>query len=96
MLTASLDGTARVWDAGSGVELRRLAGHPAAVRAAAYRPDGALVVTGSAAGQRALAVWRTVEDSFASGKFNFTGSRPCQVALRHMLSVGPSTRQTMR
>ena len=40
ILTVSRDGTARVWDAGSGGEQARLLGHDARVTAVAFGPDG--------------------------------------------------------
>ena len=45
IVTASLDSTARVWDANSGAELLTLKGHKAQVRSASFSPDGARVVT---------------------------------------------------
>ena len=46
MVTASWDKTARLWDAATGKELARLA-HEGIVRAAAFSPDGARIVTAS-------------------------------------------------
>ncbi len=53
VLTASQDGTARIWDADvasptAGGELLRFSLHAAPVFAAAFSPDGALVATGGA------------------------------------------------
>lgn len=50
LATASLDGTARIWDLATGQELLRLA-HPDQVTAAAFTPDGRQLVTGSRDGQ---------------------------------------------
>ena len=47
MVTASVDRTARLWDAASGKELAVLQGHKDPVRSAAFSPDGAKVVTAS-------------------------------------------------
>jgi WD40 repeat protein len=47
VLTASLDNTARLWDADSGEEVAVLEGHTNAVRSAAFGPDGKRVVTAS-------------------------------------------------
>jgi WD40 repeat protein len=47
ILTASADGTARVWDAESGEELARLVGHTAGLNQAQWSPDGSQVVTAS-------------------------------------------------
>jgi WD40 repeat protein/serine/threonine protein kinase len=48
IITASFDGTAKVWDAASGVELLRLIGHTGHVNSAAFSQDGRRIVTGSA------------------------------------------------
>jgi WD40 repeat protein len=47
ILTASEDKTARLWDADSGAELRRLAGHDGWVLSAAFSPDGKRILTAS-------------------------------------------------
>lgn len=47
-LTASADGTARVWEARTGKELAVLRGHTQAVFDAAFCPDGRRIVTASA------------------------------------------------
>ena len=47
IVTASYDGTAKIWDAASGAELMTLAGHKSAVTSAAFSPDGARIVTAS-------------------------------------------------
>ena len=47
LVTASLDGTARIWDAETGRPLMQLTGHTARVNFAAYSPDGKYVVTAS-------------------------------------------------
>lgn len=48
LLTGSDDKTARLWDVGQRVELRRLA-HPGAVRAVAFSPDGKRLATATGA-----------------------------------------------
>ena len=58
VVTASRDGTARVWDAVNGVEFARLTGHEGVVNHAAWSPDGAYIATASA--DCTLRVW-TVE-----------------------------------
>jgi WD40 repeat protein/serine/threonine protein kinase len=45
MLTASRDGTARVWDTATGQELLAFRGHVRIVREAAFAPSGTAVVT---------------------------------------------------
>ena len=47
LLTGSDDNTARLWDADSGCELRRLEGHGSAVWSVAWAPDGKTLLTGS-------------------------------------------------
>ena len=47
VVTASDDGTARIWDAASGEELTLLRGHSGWVVSAAFSPDGTRVVTAS-------------------------------------------------
>jgi WD40 repeat protein/serine/threonine protein kinase len=48
IITASFDGTAKIWDAASGLELLRLVGHTGHVNSAAYSKDGRRIVTSSA------------------------------------------------
>jgi WD40 repeat protein len=50
LVTASADGTARIWDAGTGEALMVLRGHEGAVRDAAFSPDGQFVGTVGADG----------------------------------------------
>ena len=47
VLTGSWDGTARVWDAATGKELRQFEGHTGWVLSVAFSPDGRQVLTGS-------------------------------------------------
>jgi TPR repeat protein len=47
VVTASDDGTARIWDVATGRELIRLDGHTAQVEGAVFSPDGRRIVTGS-------------------------------------------------
>ncbi len=54
VVSASLDGTARIWDAATGRELRALVGHTDGVTRATYSPDGATVVTASRDGTARL------------------------------------------
>ena len=48
LVTASADGTARIWDAETGQVLLVLSGHSGAVNSAVFSPDGKLVATGGA------------------------------------------------
>ena len=61
IVTASLDGTARLWDFKSRGEVRRFEGHSGWVHSAVFSPDGLSVV--SAGGDRSARVW-----SIESGK----------------------------
>ena len=56
--TASEDGTARIWEAGSGRVLALLAGHEGAVKSARFDADGTRVVTAS--DDRTARVWDAV------------------------------------
>jgi WD40 repeat protein len=47
LVTASFDGTARVWDAASGDALATLSGHKALLWSARFSPDGSRIVTAS-------------------------------------------------
>jgi WD40 repeat protein len=47
IVTASVDHTARVWDAATGKEIARLEGHDGSVLSAAWSPDGVRLVTES-------------------------------------------------
>ena len=47
LLTASHDGTAKVWSAASGECLRTLMGHTSHVKSAVFSPDGQQVLTAS-------------------------------------------------
>jgi WD40 repeat protein len=55
VVTASGDGTARVWDAATGARLAELVGHAGAVASAAFSPDGKQIVTASS--DRTARVW---------------------------------------
>jgi hypothetical protein len=47
IVTASGDGTARIWDAATAKEIAILRGHDAPVTSAAFNPDGSRIVTAS-------------------------------------------------
>ena len=57
VVTAGDDGTARIWDRGSGRLLRTLSGHDGPVTSAAFSPAGSRVVTGSYDGT--ARIWST-------------------------------------
>jgi len=50
-----LDSTLKVWDAGTGQEIRTIKGHTAEVTSVAYSPDGKRIVSGSF--DKTLKVW---------------------------------------
>jgi WD40 repeat protein len=50
LASASVDGTARVWDAADGRELFACRGHDGSVESVAFRPDGKTLATGGADG----------------------------------------------
>lgn len=56
LLIGTWDDTARLWDADSGAQLRRLRGHTGDVRGVAFSPDGRLIVTASRDGT--ARIWR--------------------------------------
>ena len=57
VLTGSDDGTARLWEAGSGKQVGVLEGHSDPVSSVAFSPDGKLVLTGSL--DRTARLWET-------------------------------------
>jgi WD40 repeat protein len=55
LVTASLDGTLRVWDVATGQQVWLLRGHAGPVLAAAYSPDGTRIASGGQ--DRLLRLW---------------------------------------
>jgi len=56
-LTASIDGTARLWDASTGKLLKILSGHSASVNRASFSPKGTYILTSSEDGS--ARIWRS-------------------------------------
>ncbi len=84
IVTGSLDGTARVWDAATGKPLATLTGHEGSVMSAQFSPDGSRIVTGSydktarvwdATTGKPLATLTGHEDEVGSPQFSPDGSR---------------------
>ncbi|MDR3062766.1 MAG: DUF4062 domain-containing protein, partial [Methanobrevibacter sp.] len=55
IVSASADGTLKVWDSQSGEEIRTLTGHRGALESVVFSPDGKTIV--SASGDKTLKVW---------------------------------------
>src|SRR5262249_33940985 len=66
--TGSADRTVRLWDAGSGKELRRLEGHEDLVTDVCFSPDGKRLAT--AANSNKVLVWDLAADKI---RHRFTG-----------------------
>ncbi len=84
VLTSSIDGTARVWDAATGKTLRVLKGHKDWVNSAEFSPDGRQVVTASwdetarvwdAATGKMLRVLKGHKDGVNSAEFSPDGGQ---------------------
>jgi len=82
VVTASLDGTARIWDAAAGTELLKLEGHSGVVLCACFSPDGSRVLTAGdddtarlwdAASGRGLAVMEGHSGAVRSAAFSPDG-----------------------
>ena len=84
IVTASGDGTARLWDAATGQEILAVRGHEGGVSSASFSPDGARIATASddgtarlwnaTTGQEIIAL-RGHEDWVLSASFSHDGAR---------------------
>jgi WD40 repeat protein len=92
IVTASLDGTARLWDAPSGQELAVLRGHEDGVNSASFSPDGVRIVTASedrtvrlwdAGSGQGTTVLRGHEDRVLSVSFSPDGARIVTASADH-------------
>jgi WD40 repeat protein len=61
VLTASNDGTARIWDSSSGAQIKLLAAHVKTIFSSGFSPDGKQVMTGSMDGT--TRIWDTLTGS---------------------------------
>ena len=57
ILSASYDGTARLWDRATGKELYRFRGHREFLWSAAFSPDGNSILTGGGGGNSGEGKW---------------------------------------
>jgi Novel STAND NTPase 1/WD domain, G-beta repeat len=100
VVTASIDKTARLWDAATGKEIAVLRGHDGLVSSAAFSPDGTRVVTASTDGTARLwdgatgapiAVLRGHDSPVSSAAFSPDGTRVVIVSIdktARVLNVG--------
>ena len=72
VVTASLDHTARVWNAETGAEVATLSGHGDWVWTAAFSPDGSRVVTASE--DRTARVWDAKTGAVLATLLGHTGA----------------------
>jgi serine/threonine protein kinase len=71
LLTASRDGTARVWDTATGADLVELKGHTGDVTSAAFSPDGTRIVTASV--DHSARVWNASTGQLLAEMHGHTG-----------------------
>jgi WD40 repeat protein len=90
-LSASLDGTVRVWDLAVGKEARVYRGHPTGARCVAVSPDGRLAASGGEGRDRPLRAWE-IETGKEIAAFPGHGQHVFAAAFlpdgRHVLSAG--------
>jgi len=100
VVTASLDKTARIWDAARGTQLLTLKGHEEGVMSAAYSPDGTRVVTSSL--DKTARIWDARsgneivtcsghQDQLRAAAFSLDGSRIVTASLDKTARVWDAT-----
>ena len=93
VVSVSADRTVRVWDAGSGQEHRKLAGHLDGVLAVAVAPDGRHVL--SAGGSNFTDQWSPGRD-FALRWWAVPRARPAPTAASRQAGGGRGVSRTYR
>lgn len=78
VVTASSDGTARIWEAETGMQLTVLKGHTSFVVCAAFSPDGKYIVTAS--WDRTAKIWETATGTLKTTLVGHTGMSGTGVA----------------
>ena len=73
-VTASADGTARIWDPDSGAELLRLVGHSGGISSLLFTPDGRSIVTGSDNPDHSARIWNASTGAEQARFVGHTGS----------------------
>ena len=89
IVTASGDGTARIWDTATGKEITVLRGHEGSVLSAAFSPDGSRIVTAS--GDKTARIWEAAtgkEITVLRGHEGGVNSAAFTRRLAHRHSVG--------
>jgi WD40 repeat protein len=76
--TASLDGTAKLWDAATGAEVAALRGHADSLHTVAFSPDGATVLTASSDGT--LRYWDAATGEELGTPYTHEGGGPMVAA----------------
>jgi WD40 repeat protein len=88
VLTASADGTARLWEAASGRVLATFEGHLGDVLTAVFSPDGARVLSASGKTAQLWRVFANTQDMVNHAKAVLP--RCLTPEQRHRLHLGPS------
>jgi WD40 repeat protein len=85
IVTAGVDGTARVWDAEDGQQKMVVQGHTDWVNSAAYSPDGRWIVTASSDDTARVWWWRgDVQDMLAEARSRVARELTCQERVQYL------------